>query len=245
MFIRLMLFHGRQLLRIPFFLQQALIAPLAFQCLRAIGMLGSDVGVQGDLWMLSGIAGMWATTTLAVGLIGFQRFQGTLEYLAISTLSPSTVFGSLASSAMVIGLLGFPLTFIAQQITGGEPTLNATQLVGIGGAAIACGVSSWLLAAVFVLFRTARVYEPLILTPVWLLCGVVIPLNILPNWTVAIAVAHPLTWVVLAVEQSNLLGALPLFGVAVLVCVLWSIAAGLALRTALARARVAGTLGLS
>jgi ABC-2 type transport system permease protein len=242
---RLAAFHGRQLLRVPFFVHQAFTAPLVFEWLRAIGLEGSGTAIRGDLWLLSGVAGMWSTTTLAVGIIGFQRFQGTLEHLAMSVLRPGTVFGALAVSATLIGLPGFPLAFAAQALTSGHPVLRWSDVLVVAGASIACAASSSVLAALFVLFRSATVLEPLVLTPVWLVTGVVLPLTALPGWLVPVALAHPLTSTVLAVERpSNAAVALPV-AASVVVSAGWFAVAALAMHLALRRVRITGTLGLS
>jgi ABC-2 type transport system permease protein len=241
--LRLTAFHGRQLLRVPFFLHQALTAPLVFEWLRAIGLEGAGAAIQGDLWLLAGIAGMWSTTTLAVGIIGFQRFQGTLEHLAMSVLRPGAVFGSLAVSAMLIGLPGFPLAFAAQAFTSGNPSIRWSDALVVAGAALACAASSSVLAAVFVLFRSATVFEPLVLTPVWLVTGVVLPLSALPAWLVPVALVHPLTSTVLAVGRTSGAVLVPIAS-SVVVSAGWFAVAALALHLALRRVRISGTLGL-
>lgn len=244
-YARLSSFHARQLLRVPFFLQQALAAPLAFEVLRTLGLAGAGAAVPGNLWFLAGTAGMWSTTTLAVGIIGFQRFQGTLEHLAMSTLPPGVVFGSLASSAALIGVIGYPLSFVAQLVTGGQPEVAASDIVGAVVATIACAASASLLAALFVLIRAATVFEPLVLTPVWLLTGVAVPLTAFPSWTTSFATLHPLTSAVQVADQRTLGGAAVMVLVSLGVSTLWVIIAAVAARAALRRARVVGSLGLA
>ncbi|MDK7859329.1 hypothetical protein QP671_27795, partial [Klebsiella pneumoniae] len=64
---------------------------------------------------------------------------------------------------------------------------------------LACVASAALLSGIFVLCRKATVYEGLILIPVWMLCGIVIPVESMPLPARVIAFIHPLTsavWVV-------------------------------------------------
>ena len=238
-------FHARQLLRTSFFLQQALLAPLAFYLLRALGERGTGRHLSGDLWVDAAIAGLWATTTLAVGIIGFQRFQGTLEHLAMSTLAPGTVFSALAAAATLIGLIGVPGCVLAQVLLARRLDISISDALGLVAAVIACCASASLLASLFVLLRSAVVYEPLILAPVWLLTGVVIPVASLPSWLRPIAWVHPLTAAVLATRASKLAEALGYVGWSLVIAGLWLAAAHVAMRGALARVRVTGTLALS
>jgi ABC-2 type transport system permease protein len=245
LFVRLAYFHGRQLLRTPFFLQEALLSPLVFFFLRTLGELGSGQHLPGRLWVDGSIAGLWATTTLAVGIIGFQRFQGTLEHLAMSVLAPGRVFGSLAASATLIGVIGIPLCLIAQLLVSGRIEITVGEVVGVLCAMIACAASASLMASVFVLLRSATVYEPLILAPVWLLTGVALPLTSLPGWLVPIALLHPLTAAVLATRASSPVGIISFAALSLVTAGVWLAVASLTMRSAMRRARIAGTLGLS
>ncbi|PZE34440.1 hypothetical protein DEJ31_14395 [Curtobacterium sp. MCPF17_031] len=238
-------FHGRQLLRIPFFAHQCVSSALVFEVLRTLGLSGFGRAVPHDLWLVAGIAGVWSTTTLAVGIIGFQRFQGTLEHMAISTLPPGIVFGSLASAAALIGLVGFPLTLAAQFVTGGHPTVTGGSVVVIAACVIACSASASVLAAVFVVLRGATVYESLIVTPVWLASGVVIPLGALPDWIVPVAYLFPITSAVSAADQPDLMTTVAFSFLTAATSAVWFVAAGIAMRAAVRRATISGTLGLS
>jgi ABC-2 type transport system permease protein len=244
-FILLSGFHSRQLLRTSFFVQLALTAPVSFSLLRVLGSMGAGSGVPDSLWFDAAIAGMWATTTTAVGIIGFQRFQGTLEFLSVSTLSPGVVFGSLTTAAAVIGWLGLPIGLLLQWALSGSITVTLFQMLGVLAASLACLASACVLAALFVMSRSATAFEPLILVPIWLLCGIVVPLTALPRWLQFIALLHPLTS---AVEAGRHMGAgsgIGWIATSVFVSACWLGMATIALRAALRRARVAGTLSLS
>jgi ABC-2 type transport system permease protein len=238
-------FHLRHLLRTPFFVQQAMAAPLSFFCLRALAAGGAGTVPPPDLWATSALAGIWATTTTAVGMIGFQRHQGTLEHLVLSTRQPAVVFSSLCSAATLVGLVGVPLSLVAQALTSGRVTGQPATVLGLAAGTVACAASSLLLSALFVSTRSATVYEPLVLTPVWLLTGLVVPLAALPEWATPVALAHPLTGAVLAAGSDELGTALGWVAVSVLVSAVWS-ALGLGLLVAaLRRGRRDASLALS
>ncbi|MFB7843654.1 hypothetical protein [Microbacterium sp. NPDC056052] len=244
-YVSIAAFHMRQLLRIPFFVQTALLTPVTFLLMRALGALNSGAIVPGLAWFDASAAGMWATTTTAVGLIGFQRFQGTLELQIFSVRQPSVVFGPLTSAAALIGLIGIPVAVLLQLLLTRNVHLSLSVLLGLFTATVACVASAAVLSAVFVVSVSARAFEPLILTPVWMLVGIVAPFTTLPSWLLPFALAHPLTSAVLVSRQPDVIPALGWAGVSVAVSALYLIVAGFGLRVAIKRARVDGTLAMS
>lgn len=238
-------FHLRHLLRTPFFVQQAVAAPLSFFCLRALATGGTGTMPPADLWTTSALAGVWATTTTAVGMIGFQRYQGTLEHLVMSTRRLSVVFSSLCSAATLVGLVGVPLGIVAQTVATGRVAVSAASTIGLAVGVAGCAASSLVLAALFVSTRSATVYEPLVLTPVWLLTGLVVPLAVLPEWATPVALAHPLTGAVLATGAGSTGTALGWAATSVLVSIAWSVLGLGLLGAALRRSRRDASLALS
>lgn len=238
-------FHVRQLLRIPFFVQTALLTPVTFLLMRALGALNSGALLPGLAWFDASAAGMWATTTTAVGLIGFQRFQGTLELQVFSVRPPSVVFGPLTSAAALIGLIGVPVAGLLQLILTHDVDLSFSVLLGLFAATVACVASAAVLSAIFVVSVSARAFEPLILTPVWMLVGIVVPFAALPPWLMPFALAHPLTSATLASRQPDIVAALGWAGISLAVSAVYLVFAGFGLRVAIKRARVDGTLAMS
>lgn len=239
------IFQSRQLLRTPFFVQQAIAAPLSFALLRALGSRGVGAEIPTQLWFDAAVAGMWATTTTAVGIIGFQRFQGTLEHLALSTLRPSVVFGSLCAAATVIGWIGIPISLAVQYFLTGSVVITINAVIAFLFTALACLVSAFVLASLFILSRSATAYEPLILAPIWLLTGIVIPLTAMPDWLQGVALFHPLTAAVNASRSTTTSEFLMWLLVSLAVSAVWLVVAARLLRVAMRRARVLGTLGLA
>jgi len=243
----LVLLQIRHLLRVPFFVQQAVLAPTSFALLRMLATRGSAEAVTGTLWSDVAVAGLWASTTTAVGLVGHQRRQGTLEHLVVSVHPPGVVFGSLCAAATLLGLAGVPVGWAAQLVASGHvPVVSTTSVMGIGLAVVSCLASSFALSSLFVASRSAVVFEPLVLVPVWLVCGIVVPLGQLPVPLVVVALAHPLTAaVVVAHGTSDPVETVLAVSVALVVSGLWWVVSRSLLSAALRRARVDGTLALS
>lgn len=244
-FFMLAAFHARQLLRVPFFLQTALLAPASFLIMRALGSLNTETALAQSAWLDATFAGIWATTTTAAGLIVYQRFQGTLEPQVLSIHRPGIVFGALTASAALIGVVGIPLALALQLMITQELALNIRSLIGILTALIACIGSASLLSSLFVVNPAAVAIEPLIIVPVWMLVGIVVPYIALPGWLAPVALAHPLTSAVLAGHAESVEVAVRWAGLSCAVSAAWFVLAGFGLRGALKRARVNGTLAIS
>lgn len=243
--LRMARFHLGQLLKTPFFLQTAILAPLSFALLKWLGSAGAGVPVSGSLWVDTTVAGLWASTTTAVGIIGFQRFQGTLELLAASVLSAGRVFGSLTAAAAALGLLAIPTGMTVQFLATGSVRFSWASLTTIALAVVACVASAGVLASLFVVTRRATAFEPLLLMPVWLISGVVIPAQVLPEWVQVLAWLHPLSGAVRVEHASTALEAIAGAGGSLAVSLVWLILANRLLSAATRRARVEGTLALS
>lgn len=103
-----------------------------------------------------------------------------------------------------------------------------------------------MLSSLFVLSRHAIAFETLIQTPMWLLCGIVTPIDALPAPVRAIARLFPLTYAVHAAQSGAADASLALEAAGCLaLCLVYAAAAALGLRAALSRAMKEGTLDLS
>lgn len=244
-FFVLATFHARQLLRVPFFMQTALLAPTSFLLMRALGALNTGSPLAPMTWLDASAAGIWATTTTAAGLIMYQRFQGTLELQVLSVHRPGIVFGALTASAALIGVVGIPLAVVLQFAIARSLAVDLEAFIGIAAVIVACMGSAALLSSLFVVNPSARAIEPLIMVPVWMLVGIVVPFMALPGWLAPLALAHPLTSAVLAGHAESVPAALGWAGISVAVSAVWFLLAGAGLRAAIKRARVNGTLAIS
>lgn len=246
--LALVWFHMCNLWSTAFFRETALLTPLSFLLLKVIA---ARWAVADSLWFDAAVCGMWATTTTAVGIIGFQRFQEVLQYLVASTLPAWAVFAPVVAAAALIGVAGLPLSLAGSAVLcwgTGQPMLAVTGLQAAGYllAVLACVASAALLSSVFVLSRHAIAFEPLLLVPVWLLCGIVAPTSLFPLPLRMVAYLHPLTAAV-SVAQSNSwnTGVWACMAWCVAISASWLLAAARGLRTALRLACQKGTLGLA
>ncbi|MDY0912793.1 ABC transporter permease [Rathayibacter festucae] len=240
-------FHLRLLLRNAYFVQAALIAPVVFVVLRAqAGRGGPALGVDGA------VVGVWTVTAAAVGILGYQRSQGTLEQIA---LTPRPLGGALAPIALAcsgVGVLSIPAAGVASWALGSGPFPHSPALVVLGLVLLltACGTTALLLSGLFVLTPHATVYEPVLVAPVLLLSGAVIDHGQLPVPLQLLGVVDPLSGAV-EVLHAGVSGAAsggevaPWCAQGLLASLLAVLIARGILRVAVRRARLAGTLALS
>lgn len=245
MFIKLISFQTQILLQTGFFVQQACLSPLTFFFFLYLPSLASDRQVSQNIWLQAAIAGLWASTICAMGIISYQRFQGTLEHLAISPLNSVTVFSPLCIAATTIGLLGVPLSILCQFLFTKTFTVHVTDILALSVAYPVCAVSGLLLAAIFVRTRDSAVFEPILLAPVWLLSGLVIPFVTLPEWLKPVALLHPLTGAI-GISSADTPQVAALWALqALAVCLIYALLASWLLRRALRAAHKDGSLGLA
>ncbi|TCD53914.1 ABC transporter [Alloscardovia theropitheci] len=190
-------FQLRSLAQTTFFIQNALLTPVCFALMKIVAYvaLGENVALFAhDMWIDAAIAGLWSSTVTATGIIGYQRYMGTLQYLAASVVSPSAVFFPIVASAALLGVLGIPAALATVAIFAFTSlSISVFNIIGYALAMLACVASAAFLAGFFVFFSKATAYEPLILIPVWMLCGIVTPISNLPLPIQVVAFIHPLT----------------------------------------------------
>ena len=183
-------FHVRTLLHTPFFIISVLGSGVSFSFLKAFSFAGDSAGSEA-FWVYSAIASLWAATTLATGLIGYQRFQGTFPYLLLSPQGIPAVFIPLIVSAAFLGLvLGVPVSLF---LWFHQVVVRPVYLLAILLATLACAASALCLSALYLLTRRASIYEGLILTGVWLISGIVVPLSNFSRPVQLLFCIHPLT----------------------------------------------------
>ena len=181
-------FHVRTLLHTPFFIISVLGSGVSFSFLKAFSFAGDSAGSEA-FWVYSTIASLWAATTLATGLIGYQRFQGTFPYLLLSPQGIPAVFIPLIVSAAFLGLvLGVPVSLLFSFLWFHQVVVRPVYLLTILLATLACAASALCLSALYLLTRRASIYEGLILTS-----GIVVPLSNFSEPVQLLFCIHPLT----------------------------------------------------
>jgi ABC-2 type transport system permease protein len=148
------------------------------------------------------------STTASMTLQG-ERRQGTLELLVASPTSfPLTVLPATVSMGTV-GLWSLVATLVWGRVAFGIPVSFAQPLVFVVAAlvlAFSLGLVGFLQAVTAVRYRNAWALGSLFEFPVWLICGFLVPLSMLPSWVTPIAYLLPPTWGAAAVRDATIGG---------------------------------------
>jgi ABC-2 type transport system permease protein len=139
------------------------------------------------------VMGVWSSTsTSAASTLQAERRLGTLELLVASPRPFPLVVFPVTLSMTTIGAYSLVATLLWGRFVFGIDIAVAHPLafvLAIGATVLATGMLGFLFAVAFVRYRTAWALGSAIETPVWLICGFIVPLGLLPAWV------HPISWV--------------------------------------------------
>lgn len=239
-------FHTTQFARNGYFVQLLVTSTLglvALQALAARGPWAQDVEVG---WLRAGMVGTWTVCTVAAGMIGYQRFLGTLVHLMRSPLRTPRTLLPVVGAASVFGLLALPLAAAASALLRQPVALGAVLPTASAAVAfwLACLSVSAVVGMLFVLTPNAMTYEGLLAVPLVLASGVFGTPAGIP--AAAVAVTHVLpTRSAVELLQGVTAGTQPsvvLVVECVVVSAAWLLVAWWAASVVARRATTAGTL---
>jgi len=186
--------------------QPIIIAVLALWMLQDKGAGAAMFVVVG-----SGLTGLWSSLLFISGnSINAERWQGTLESLvAMPTPFEVIVFGkNLANVAqslisMVVGYLIAALLF-GYSLTIQQPVLFFVSALLTIFAFICFAL---IIAPVFVMNPGVRAWQNAMEFPVYVMCGFLFPIAMLPGWTTPISYILPPYWAARALHGTSTAGA--------------------------------------
>ena len=201
----------------------------------------------------SGLTGLWSSLLfISGGSINAERWSGTLESLvAIPTPFEVIVFGknlanvtqSLAS--MVLGYFVAVFAFgYSLQIQ--QPMLFFVSIILSVIAFISFGL---IIAPIFVMNPGVRAWQNAMEFPVYILCGFLFPVALLPGWTTPVSYLFPPYWAAVALHGTSTGGAslnetLFAWGMMLLFSVIDLLIASRLFKLMLYKARADATLGM-
>jgi ABC-2 type transport system permease protein len=167
-------FHTAQFARTGYFVQLLGTSTLGLAALQALaarapGAQNTDIG-----WLRAGVVGTWTVCTVAAGMIGYQRFQGTLIHLVRSPLALPRALLPVVGAASVFGLAALPLAGGASWLLRQPVALGPLVPTAAAAAAfwLACFSVSATVGMLFVLTPNAMTYEGALAVPMVLASGV-------------------------------------------------------------------------
>src|SRR5688572_2159543 len=182
--------------------QPMIIAVLALFMLKDMG---------GDYAMFvvvgSGLTGLWSSLLFVSGnSINVERWTGTLESLVgVPTPFDVIVFGKnlanvfqsllsmVVSYALAAILFGYSLSLT-------QPLLFFITLLLSMFAFICFGLT---IAPLFVMYRSVQQWQNAMEFPVYILCGFLFPIALLPDWTTPVSYLLPPYWAAQALHGTS------------------------------------------
>jgi ABC-2 type transport system permease protein len=216
------LLNVKQLTRSSFDSLLAILWPLffatvAFFMFRA----GGDPDALVYAALGSAVMGIWTATSVAAGsAVQRERWHGTLELLVAAPAHFSLVLLPLAFATSAIGVYCMTTTLLFGRFVFGidltveHPLIMA---VAIPATILSIGALGFLLATSFARYRASWALGAMMEYPIWLLCGFLVPLALLPSWSHPISWALAPTWGMRAIRESSTGGTpLPDIGMCIL-----------------------------
>src|SRR3954462_2029775 len=146
----------------------------------------------------AGVMGIWAcVSTTAGSAMQRERWHGTLEVLVASpspfalillpvTIAMATIGLSCMVATLLWGRLAFGIDFSVVHWTA--------FVVAVPATVVSIGRAGFLLAVSFVRYRAAWALGNMLEFPVWLICGFLVPLALLPDWVHPVSGVLPPPW---------------------------------------------------
>jgi ABC-2 type transport system permease protein len=196
------------------------------------------------------VMGMWSSVSTSAGsAMQRERWWGTLELLVAAPRHFALVLLPATLGLATIGIYNMAATLLWGRFLFGVHLSIAHPLLfalAILGTVLAFGGLGFLFAVSFVRFRAAWVLGNFFEYPVWLICGFLVPLALLPGWVHPLAWALAPTWGMNAIRESALGGSsLPDLGACLGLGVGYVVLGVLVTDRVLRAARLRGSLSLT
>jgi ABC-2 type transport system permease protein len=201
----------RQLVMDAFVIFTVLVQPLLIALLALWMLPGQEYAMY--VVVGSGMTGLWSSLLFMGGnSINVERWSGTLETLVGVPTSLSVivigknlanVFQSLAS--MIVAYLLAALIF-GYDLHIQQPLLFGVSLVLTVIAFMSFGL---IIAPIFVMNPSVQAWQNAMEFPVYILCGFLFPIALLPQWTTPFSYILPPYWAARALHGTST-GAAPL-----------------------------------
>lgn len=213
--------HSKHLLSSGYFLLVSLIQPIVFATLASFLFRAGD---RPDALLYAAIgAGMlsvWAATLFGSGqALTLLRAAGLLELLVSAPAPFAVVLAAITLATATVGFYSVVATLVWGWLLFDVPVHPHHPwllVAAVPATVFSLGMLGMVLASVFVRFRYANALTNLFSYPVWLLSGMLVPVDLLPHWTRPASWLLPPTWGVRAIRDS-FLGGRPLPAIAICV----------------------------
>lgn len=145
-----------------------------------------------------GLMAMWSTALMSAGeLISYERENGSLEGLLAAPASFAAVLYGRIAAVTTLALVGFLEAWLVGSLMVGSPIPVAHPWVCLAAMLVTvAAMTCWagVMSSVFVLARSARIFQNSLSYPFFVLGGVLVPVSLLPVWVEVPARLVFLSW---------------------------------------------------
>ena len=154
------------------------------------------------------VMGVWSSvSTSGSSVVQRERWQGTLELLVAAPVPMPLVLLPITVAMATIGLASMVVTLLWGRFLFGIEVSVAHPLlflVSLPVTVVSVGAVGFLLSVTVVRYRSAWALGSSLELPVWLVCGFLVPIGILPGWVRPLSWLLAPTWGVQAIRESAL-----------------------------------------
>jgi ABC-2 type transport system permease protein len=206
------LMHVKMMSRSAFDGLLAILWPLFFSTVAFFMFrTGHGHAALGPIGLAAAVMGIWTATSVpASSALQRERWFGTLELLVVAPSNLALVLLPITLAASTIGLYCVAGTLLWSRFLFGihftvvHPLLFAAALFA---TVVTIGTLGFLMAVSFVRSRRAWSLGAALEYPIWLICGFLVPVSLLPSWVRPISWALGPTWGMRAVREAAYGGA--------------------------------------
>ena len=152
------------------------------------------------------VMGIWsATSTTSASALQQERRQGTLELLVAAPTPLPLLILPVTLSMATVGAYSLVACLLWGRFVFGIPIVVASPVAFVAAVlatVISISVLGFLMAVASVRYRSAWAIGSAFELPVWLVCGFLVPLSLLPSWTRPISWVLSPTWGMAAVRAA-------------------------------------------
>lgn len=199
LFLSTMVLHAHNTIRRPFYQIVLFIQPIVIA--TTVHMLyrhERTEAVASFVLLGGGLAGIWSAMTFSTaGDVERERLQGTLGNLMAAPISLAFVIGAKIVMNALLSLLALVITLLYSWLLLGTPLALPHPLAfALALAVFLFSASSFALclANLFLLTRTAWIFQNVLESPLLILGGIAFPITLLPGWAQTIGALLPLRW---------------------------------------------------
>jgi ABC-2 type transport system permease protein len=202
------LFQFKQLSRSSFDSFLAILWPLFF---ATVAFFMFRQGGDPDALVYAGLGaavmGIWtATSVAAASALQRERWYGTLEILVAAPAHFSLILLPIGLATACIGIYCMATTILWGRVLFGIPFRIEEPLLfvlAVPATLLSIGALGFLIAVAFARYRTSWALGSMTEYPIWLICGFLVPLTLLPDWVRPISWALAPTWGMSAIRESS------------------------------------------